>query len=75
MYVKSSKAVYRKVDGEVKRFVDCDLYADTVPSPLPTAADIPGYTEDDQLEPGATLYIVGDGTLYMANENGEFVEQ
>ena len=75
MYVKSSKAVYREVDGEVKRFVECDLYADTTPSPLPTAEDLPGYTAEDQIEAGSTLYVVGEGTLFMADENGEFVMQ
>ena len=75
MYVKSSKAIIRKVNDEEKRFVDCELYATNVPAPLPTAADIPGYTEDDQIEAGATLYIVSTGAVYIANEAGTFVEQ
>lgn len=75
MTVASSKTIYREVDGVTKRFVECELYADTVPSPLSTAEDIPGYTENDQIFVGSTLYIVGTGALYMADEDGEFVEQ
>ena len=75
MTVAKSKAIYRDIDGETKRFVECELYADTVPSPLPTAEDIPGFTSDDQIFVGSTLYIVGTGAVYMANEDGEFVEQ
>lgn len=75
MTVANSKAIYRDIDGETKRFVECELYADTVPSPLPTAEDIPGFTSDDQIFVGSTLYIVGTGAVYMANEDGEFVEQ
>lgn len=75
MTVASSKAIYRDIDGETKRFVECELYADTVPSPLPTAEDIPGFTSDDQIFVGSTLYIVGTGAVYMADEDGEFVEQ
>ena len=74
MYVKNSKAVYRDVNGTTKRFVDCELYADTAPSPLPTASDIPGYTSDDQIEAGSTLTIVNTATVYVADENGEFVQ-
>jgi len=75
MTVASSKTIHRDVDGVTKRFVECELYADSVPSPLPTAEDIPGYTAEDQIFVGSTLYIVGTGALYMADEDGEFVEQ
>lgn len=75
MTVASSKTIYRDVDGVTKRFVECELYADTVPSPLPTAENIPGFTAEDQIFVGSTLYIVSTGALYMANEDGEFVEQ
>ena len=75
MTVASSKAIYREEDGVVKRYVECELYADTVPSPLPTAEDIPGYTAEDQIFVGSTLYIVGTGQIFMADEDGEFVEQ
>lgn len=75
MTVASSKAIYREEDGVVKRYVECELYANSVPSPLPVAEDIPGYTAEDQIFAGSTLYIVGTGALYMANEDGEFVEQ
>lgn len=75
MTVASSKTIHRDVDGVTKRFVECELYADTVPSPLPTAEDIPGFTAEDQIFVGSTLYIVSTGALYMADEDGEFVEQ
>ena len=75
MTVAHSKAINRETDGVTKRYVECELYANSVPSPLPTAKDIPGYTENDQIFVGSTLYIVGTGALYMANENGEFIEQ
>lgn len=75
MTVANSKAIYREIDGETKRFVECELYADTVPSPLPSAEDIPGFTSEDQIFVGSTLYIVSTGAVYMADEDGEFVEQ
>lgn len=75
MYVKYSNAVIRDVDGAPKRFVDCALYADTAPSPLPTAKDLPGYTEEDQIEAGSSLYIVNTGAVYIADESGTFVAQ
>ena len=75
MTVASSKTIYREVSGVTKRFVECELYADTVPGTLPTAADIPGYTENDQIFVGSTLYVVSTGQLFMADEDGEFVEQ
>ena len=75
MYVKNSKAIYRKVNDEEKRFVDCELYATNAPSPLPTAADIPGYTAEDQIEAGSTLFVVSTSDVYIANEAGTFVKQ
>lgn len=75
MFVKSTKTDIRTVDGAPKRYVECELYADTVPSPLPTAKDIPGFTEDDQIEAGSFLFIVNTGAVYIADESGEFVEQ
>lgn len=75
MTVAKSKAIYRDIDGETKRFVECELYADTVPSPLPTAEDIPGFTSNDQIFVGSTLFVVGTGDVYIANEQGEFVQQ
>lgn len=75
MTVKSSKAIYRTVNGETKRFCDCSLFSTNVPSPLPTITDIPGYTEDDQIEVGSTLFVVSTGAVYIADEDGEFIEQ
>lgn len=75
MTVEKSEAIYRKVNGEVKRFVKCSLYSTDVPGTMPGAADIPGYRDTDQIFPGSTLYIVSTGALYMANEAGVFVEQ
>ena len=52
-----------------------EAFADSVPSPLPTIADIPGYEDCDQIAVGSTLYIVHTGAVYMADESGEFIEQ
>jgi hypothetical protein len=72
MFVDKSEAEYRD-DGT--KLVYVEAYANSVPSTMPTAADIPGYDSSFQIRPGSTLYIVGTGALYMANENGTFVEQ
>lgn len=71
MFVDNSRAEYR--DGV--KYVYFEAYSSETPSPMPTAADIPGYTSDYTIMPGSTIYVVGSGTLYMANENQQFVEQ
>ena len=71
MTVNYSKMIPR---GDEKH-VYVEAYADSVPSPLPTVDNIPGYEYCDQIAVGSTLYIVGTGSLYMANESGTFIEQ
>lgn len=72
MFIDKSEADYRE-DGT--KYVYVEAYANEVPDPMPTAEDIPGYDDSFSIKPGSTLYIVTTGSLYMADENGEFVEQ
>ncbi len=72
MFIDKSEADYRE-DGT--KYVYIEAYCNTVPSPMPTAADIPGYDNTFTIKPKSFIYIVGTGAMYMANENGEFVEQ
>lgn len=71
MTVTYSKSITR----DDQKQVYCELYADTVPSPLPSVTDIPGYEDCDQIAVGSWLMIVSTGDIYIANEQGEFVEQ
>ena len=71
MTVTYSKLVPR--DDEEHVYVES--YSDSVPSPLPTVADIPGYENCDQIAVGSWLMIVSTGAIYIANESGEFIEQ
>lgn len=71
MTVTYSKSITR----DDKQQVYCEIYADTVPSPLPEVTDIPGYEDFDQIAVGSWLMVVGTGAIYIANEQGEFIEQ
>ena len=71
MTVTYSKYVPR--DDE--KHVYCECYADSTPATLPTVADIPGYTDYDQIAVGSWLMVVGTGDIYIANEQGEFLKQ
>lgn len=72
MFIDKSEADYRE-DGT--KYVYVEAYANEVPDPMPTAEDIPGYDNTFTIKPTSFIYIVGTGALYMANEDGEFVEQ
>jgi hypothetical protein len=72
MKVVSSEAIYEE-SGD--KFVRCQIFADSVPSPLPEPADIPGYDDSFSFYPGSTLYIIGTGDLYMAGEDGDWHKQ
>ena len=70
MTVTYSKLVPR--DEEEHVYVEA--YSNTVPSPLPTVADIPGYENCNQIAVGSWMMIISTGAIYLANEDGEFVE-
>ena len=63
----------KEVPVDDTRQVYVEAYADEVPSPLPTVADIPGYEDFDQIRVGSWLMIVSTKAVYIANESGEFV--
>jgi len=71
MTVTYAKMIPRNDEKHV--YVEC--YSNTVPNELPTATDIPGYEDCDQIAVGSWMMIVGTGDIYIANEQGEFVEQ
>lgn len=65
----------REIPRGDEKHVYIEAFSDSVPSPLPTVEDVPGYEDFDQIAVGSTLYIVGTASLYMANEAGTFIEQ
>lgn len=67
MKVVSSEAIYEE-NGD--KYVKVEIYSDSVPSPLPTPANIPGYDGTFSFTPDSSLYIVGTGALYLAGEDG-----
>ncbi len=75
MKVVNSEAIYEEENGVEKKYVKCDIYADTVPAPLPTPADIPGYDDSFDFYPGSTLYIITSPSFYMTGEDGEWYKQ
>lgn len=71
----------KEIDGETKFFVWVELYCDDTPDPLPTnAVDIDNFPQNFdptkvQFSPGSVLYAVNTGDVYLADSNGEFVQQ
>ena len=71
----------KEIDGEKKYFVWVELYCDDAPSPLPTdAVDIENFPQNFdptkvQFSPGSVLYAVNTGDVYLADSNGEFIQQ
>lgn len=65
----------KMIPRDDEKHVYVEAYADTVPSPLPSVSDIPSYETCNQIAVGSWLMIVSTGAIYIANEQGEFVEQ
>ena len=68
MKVVSSEAIYE----EDKKYVKCEILADTTPATMPEAEDIDGYDDSFELFPGSTMYIITTGDLYMSGEDGDW---
>lgn len=62
-----------------KTVVDCLIVADDTPAILPTTgADVEGMSADMIFAPFSILYVTATAAekkVYVANENGSFVEQ
>lgn len=59
-----------------KRVIRGTVISNTTPSPLPTnGANVIGMSENEIFAPFSILYVVGNGDVYIANEDGEFVKQ
>ena len=71
MTVVESEAVYMN-NGE--KFVRCTIYSDTVPSPMPEPADIPGYDDTFEFTPDSQMVIDTTGAVYLAGEDGAWHE-
>lgn len=82
MYCKEYEFnLWRDVNGEQRPVVWVELYADTVPSPLPTNAvgidNFPKNYEPSKVifAPGSALIVVNTGAVYLANNQGVFKAQ
>ncbi len=63
-------------DDEGKLHVVADIMCSTVPATMPTTGEDIRYLEESAiLDPGTTLYVIGSATVYMMNEENQFVEQ
>ena len=82
MFCKSYSFVRNEMqNNELKNIVWCEIYADTTPSPLPSdASDIDNFPKSFDpknviFAPGSVLYVIGGGTLYMADSTGAWIQQ
>ena len=58
------------------RHVVADILSSGIPGIFPTTGEnITGLNPDDVLDPGSTIYVVNNGSLYMMNEEGQFKPQ
>lgn len=79
MEVRKYRFLYEDEDG--RRVTDCELIASTTPETLPTnGVGIKGFRSTIDFEKlrfagGSILYVVDNGDIYMANEDGEFILQ
>lgn len=59
-----------------KRHVVASILSSGIPGIFPTdGTNITGLASDDILDPGSTIYVVNNGSLYMMNEEGQFKAQ
>lgn len=72
MKVISSEAVYEN-NGD--KYVRVTIFSDSVPSPLPTPEDIPGYDDTFEFTPDSVLYIDTTGEVYLAGEDNQWHKQ
>lgn len=75
MYCKSFTQI-NKVDdnGEIK--ISADLVSSTTPETFPlTGEGITNLNAFHKLEPGTTIYVVDSASLYMMNEEYEYILQ
>lgn len=58
------------------RTVRADITADSKPSTMPTdGTDIDGLSANDTLDKGSTIYCIADGSLWMMQSDGTWVQQ
>ena len=75
MYCKTYTQINRADDnGEIK--ISAELISSTTPDEFPTTGEgITNLNSMYKLEPGTTVYVVDSTSLYMMNEEYEYVLQ
>lgn len=70
--VNGKRAGYRGTAKQIRAFI----VSDDTPNPLPTdGTNVDGMVASEVFAPFSIIYVVGNGTVYIADESGEFVEQ
>lgn len=71
MKVTNSELIYEAEQN----YVRAQIWADEVPSPLPTPADIPGCDSSWKFTPDSILMIASTGAMYFAGEDNSWYQQ
>lgn len=63
----------KTVDSAKKDIVEAFIVSDETPAVLPTTGEIVGgMTEDEVFAPFSMIYVIANGDVYIAKEDGTF---